>query len=357
MTQIQKTPRNSAVELLRILAMGMIVLSHICVHSGFDSTYSMMTVNRLFVQFGYLGNLGVALFVLISGYFQCTAGFRPQSVTRLLAQVWFYSLSLFLVCRFGFGYAYSREMLWQVFFPTIFNEYWFFTAYLVLLLLSPFLNVMLRSLTRQQHQTMLGVMVLLWSVIPTFTKQPMYAAEIPQFLLYYCLGAYFRLHPDNVFRKQGLRWAAAIGAFVLLYALTMVLGYCERFTPEAFGAALRFYDRNSLLILTAAAGLFSLAVYSKPFTNRLVNTVAGCTFGVYLIHDNPVVRSLLWKDWLNWNDYFTSGSFIPRLILSVLLVFTVCTLIEWLRQKTVAKPLEKLTDKLLGKLLKKGSFV
>ena len=110
MPQIQKSPRNSAVELLRILAMLMIVLSHICVHSGFDSTYSLLTVNRLFVQFGYLGNLGVVLFVLISGYFQCTAGFRPQSISRLLAQVWFYSVSLFLLCRFGFGFSYTEKM-------------------------------------------------------------------------------------------------------------------------------------------------------------------------------------------------------------------------------------------------------
>jgi len=357
MLQIQKTPRNSAVELLRILAMLMIVLSHICVHSGFDSTYSMLSINRLFVQFGYLGNLGVALFVLISGYFQCTAVFRPRSVTRLLAQVWFYSISIFLVSRFLFGCSYTGEMLRQVFFPTIFNEYWFFTAYMILLLLSPFLNILLRSLTRQQFQTMLLLMILLWSVIPTFTKQSMYAAELPQFLLYYCLGAWFRLYPDNIFQKKLLRWSAAVGAFLVLYGLTIVIGYCERFTPEAFGASYRFYDRNSLLILTAAMGIFSVSIACKPFTSRFVNTVAGCTFGVYLIHDNPVIRVLLWKDWLHWGDYFTSGSFIPRLIISVLLVFSVCTLIEWLRQKIVAKPLETLADKILGPLLKKGSFV
>lgn len=357
MAPIQKPPRNSAVELLRILAMGMIVLSHICVHSGFDSTYSLLTVNRLFVQFGYLGNLGVVLFLMISGYFQCTSGFRPRAVVRLLAQVWFYSVALFLVCRFLFGCSYTADMLLQVFFPTIFQEYWFFTAYIVLLLLSPFLNIMIRNLTRQQFQTMLALMILLWSAIPTLTKQSMYAAEIPQFLLYYCLGAYFRLYPDTVFQKTLLRRFAAVGAFLVLYGLTVIFGYCERFTPEAFGASTRFYDRNSLLILLAAVGLFTLAIYSKPFTSRLVNTIGSCTFGVYLIHDHPVVRSLLWKNWLHWGAYFTSGSFIPRLILSVLLVFLLCTLVEWLRQKTVAKPLEQLVERLLSPLLKKGSFV
>lgn len=357
MPQIQKSPRNSAIELLRILAMLMIVLSHICCHSGFDSAYSLLSINRLFVQFGYLGNLGVALFLMISGYFQCVSPFRIRSVSRLLSQVWFYSVTLFLLCRFVFGCPYSGSMLLQVFLPTIYGEYWFFTAYMVLLLLSPFLNTMLRSLTRSQYRTMLGISLLLWSVIPTLTKQPMYAGEIPQFLLYYSLGAYFRLYPDNRFRKKSLGWAAALGSMAVVYGLTVVLGYCERFTPEAFGASLRFYDRNSLPILTAAVGLFSLAVYSKPFTSRFINTAGSCTFGVYLIHDNPVVRTLLWQQWLHWGAYFTSGSFILRLILSVLLVFALCTLIEWLRQQTVAAPLDRTVDKLLCPLLKKGTFL
>ena len=127
--------------------------------------------------------------------------------------------------------------------------------------------------------------------------------------------------------------------------------------PEAFGASARFYDRNSLLILTAAVGMFTLAVNAKPFTSRFVNTLGGCTFGVYLIHDNPAIRALLWQKWLYWGAYFTSGSFIPRLVASVVLVYLVCTGVEWLRQKTVAKPLEKTIEGGLNRLLKKSSLV
>ena len=350
-----KTPRNSSVELLRILSMGMIVLSHICCHSGFDYTYSLLSLNRLFVQFGLLGDLGVAVFLLISGYFR--SGFRTRALSRLLTQVWFYSVSLFLVCRFALGYAYTGEMLLQVFLPTVYNEYWFFTAYVVFFLLSPFVNAMLDNLSRQQLKRMLVLMAVLWSVIPGLTKQHLYGAELPQFLMYYCIGAYFRMYPDNRFRKKSLRWAAAIGAFGLLFGLTAVLGYMERITPEAFGVSSPLYSRNSPLILTAAVGMFSLAVYAKPFTNRFINTVGGCTFGVYLIHDNPVVRELLWKNWLHWGHYFTSGSFILRLVASVVLVYVVCTMLEWIRQKTVAGPMERLADGFLSRWAEKFTSV
>ena len=354
MTQLQKTSRNSSIELLRLLAMGIIVLSHICCHSGYDAVYSQLSVNRLFVQFGYLGNLGVALFIMISGYFQ--SSFRVRSLSRLLSQVWFYSVFLFLICHFCFGYTYSKEMLLQVFLPTIYQEYWFFTAYVVFFLLTPFVNAMIRVLTREQMRTMLAAMTLLWVLIPTVTKQQLYAGELPQFLMYYLLGAYLRLYPNNHLKNNLLAWGMTLGSFVILYAATVVLGYLERYTPEVFGVSQRFYDRNSLFILTAALGLFSLAVNAKPFTSKLINTMGGCTFGVYLIHDNPAVRELLWKNWLNWEVYFTSGSFIPRLILSVLLVYVVCTVLEYLRQKTIAKPMETVFEAVLKPLLKKSVF-
>lgn len=347
MSQKTKTPRNSAVELLRILAMLMIVLSHACYHGGYDSTYSIVSVNRFFLQFGYLGNLGVAIFVMISGYFQCRMEFRSRSLSKILSQVWCYSVVLYLICYFGFGKVLP---LTQVLLPTIYEEYWFVTAYVVLLLLSPFLNRMIHNLTKGQLNAMLGIMMLLWVVVPTVTKQTMYGGALQQFVLFYCIGAWLRLYPEGKLEKPKCRWALAMLPMAALYGLTVVLAYCERFTPEAFGASQRFYDRNSLFIVATATGLMALAAYAKPFSSRLVNTIGGCTFGVYLLHDHPLVRELLWKNWLNWEEYFTSGSFILRILLSVVLVYGVCTGIEWLRQKTVAEPMTNLWDKVLSRL-------
>lgn len=342
-----KTPRNSAVELLRILAMGMIILSHACYHGGYGDTYSPASINRLFLQFGYLGNLGVDLFVLISGYFQCRIEFRSRSLSKILSQVWFYSVVLYGVCCFGFGRSLP---LLDALLPTIFGTYWFVTAYVVLLLLSPYLNRLIHNLTKGQLNVMIGVMGLLWAVIPTLTKQSMYGGALQEFVLLYCIGAWLRLYPEGKLEQPKYRWALAILPMAALYVLTVVLAYCERLAPEAFGASVRFYDRSSLFILATATGLMALAAYAKPFSSRIINTVSGCTFGVYLIHDHPLVRELLWEDWLNWEEYFTSGSFILRILLSVVLVYVVCTGIEWLRQKTVAEPMTNLWDKALSRL-------
>ena len=58
--------RNSSLELLRILAMLFIVISHYSVHGGFNLNSINLLFNKVFLQVSTLGNLGVNIFVLIS---------------------------------------------------------------------------------------------------------------------------------------------------------------------------------------------------------------------------------------------------------------------------------------------------
>ena len=68
---ISHSTRESNFELLRILAMLMIVASHYAVHGiGFDNWTTGSLVNRWCIAFFFSGGeIGVALFFMISGYF------------------------------------------------------------------------------------------------------------------------------------------------------------------------------------------------------------------------------------------------------------------------------------------------
>ena len=350
----EKQQRNSSVELLRIVAMLFIVLSHLCVHNGIVLNTMPLSVNKIFMQWGTLGNLGVDIFVIITGYFVSTKSFSAKRLSTLLSQVWFYSIVLALAIFFAFDINLGLKDILRVILPTVFVEYWFFTAYIVLVFISPFLNILIENLSRVNFLRFLLSLIALWVVIPTFTTKNMYGSEIPQFILLYLIGAYFKKYPDNLFAKKRVRVFVTAVCWSLLLLSTVCINLLSSMLSSALSAyGAYFFARNSLLIVGIAVGMFAIACYGKPFTNRFINTVSSCTFGVYLIHDNPLVRQVLWTRIFNIKEIYNSSLFIPYAFLIVLTVFLACTLIEFLRLKTVAKPFSSLIEKIIQFIVRK----
>lgn len=60
-------------------------------------------------------------------------------------------------------------------------------------------------------------------------------------------------------------------------------------------------------------------------------------FGVYLLHDNPNIRHLIWLKWLDSANYINSRTFLLRLAISCILVFLIGICVEFMRRKLTAK--------------------
>lgn len=177
----------------------------------------------------------------------------------------------------------------------------------------------------------------MWVVIPTFTNQKMFESEIPQFLMFYLIGAFLKKHPDNIFKNKKIRMCVTIISFGLLFMSSVVFRTLEDYFSFFGGKSILFYYRHSLLIVGASVGLFTMAIYRQPFFSSLINKIASCTFGVYLIHESPIVRSWLWLDIFHNYEYYNSGTLVVRLLLCAAIVFAVCSLIEIIRQKLFGK--------------------
>lgn len=327
--------RNSTFELLRILAMGFIVTSHCSVHSWFPTEPSRFLFNNIFIDWCVLGNLGVDLFVMISGYFLCTRSFRFSSLEKLFSQVWFYSLFGFGI-SFLFGFSHTREQVFAAFFPTIFEEYWFFTAYIILMLLTPCLNLFFSQTSKQQQLIFIGTLFFVWVVLPTLTRKLLYGTELAQFILFYSIGAFFRKFPEALLKHVRAARFLAIGSFLLLLSSSVFL----RFAPAGifeycYSSTLYFYSRNSIFVVLCAIGFLGWAVFAKPFHSRLINRISSCTFGVYLFHDNPYMRELIWARTVNNAAFYDSYLLPVRMLIAIAVVYLVGICMERLRQVLV----------------------
>ena len=91
--------RNSNLDLLRILCMFMVVILHSLNHGGLvegsliPGHYNWYNGNILFS----LSLQAVNCFVLISGYFLCTAKFKLKKLINIYIQVFFYSVTIALL--------------------------------------------------------------------------------------------------------------------------------------------------------------------------------------------------------------------------------------------------------------------
>ena len=91
--------------------------------------------------------------------------------------------------------------------------------------------------------------------------------------------------------------------------------------------------------------------------HKWINILASATFGVYLIHDNGIVRPFLWVDVFKNAQYQDSLFLIPYSILVVAIVYIACTMIDLIRKQFFEKPYMLLVNKYADTMLKPFSKI
>lgn len=95
----------------------------------------------------------------------------------------------------------------------------------------------------------------------------------------------------------------------------------------------RYYtDLYSLVVIYIIYNLFLFTLCGKPKSSRVINTISGTTFGIYLIHEHNLMMPFLFPVLLSPAPYIESWKFIPYSIVICLVVFATCCLIELIRQ-------------------------
>lgn len=331
--------RQSNIELLRIVAMLFIILHHVSVHTawGNNGVYfpEPLTFNMFFLQ-GMLplGKIGVDIFILISGYFlvNSTKSAWPKMVEFWL-QMLFYSVLISLL--FGMsGREFSAREIISVVTPVISSVWWFASAYAIMLLVSPFLNKMIHACSATEHLRLILGLTIIWCLVPLFTGIRLEYVSLCWFIALYLIGAFVRLHPDCFKRPAKQYFALAAGIFCLLMIVYYIIDVID-YSPGIWGISNPIQNLNEMSGITAT--LISLFLF-LGFRNmeirysKLINTVGGTTFGIYLLHDHVLVREYIYNTFFGLPAY-TDSAYLFLIVAAVLaIIFTVCSLIEFIRK-------------------------
>lgn len=337
--------RNSSIELLRILAMIMIIFSHYC-YNNVNSLELPFSVNKVFLQVLFLGNLGSALFFLISGYFAVNNTFKLNKLLKLIFQVLFYSLGLYVVLTLLGIIPFSIFELLKSLFPIIFEQYWFISVYIILYLLSDYIVKMFKCLDRKDFRRVILILVVIWFVIPTVTTYTLYGEPFGRAFIAYIIVIYFNLYNDNIINNKYNKKMLFLGSILIVMSSLVLNLLSIKFSIFNHGTMLVL--PQSFVQLGVAVGLFSLFI-SKKFNNRLIDMISGTVFGIYLLHNNPNITNYLWNNIFHIKKYVDSSYMILEMLGVVTLIFVSCSLIEIIRKNTIGKLVDNLIDKFFNK--------
>lgn len=218
------------------------------------------------------------------------------------------------------------------------KQYWFVTAYLLMYAVSPFLNCAIRSMSKRMHLLCCCVLMGIFSVLHNLVYISDFGHIVGGYsFLWFCVlyvtAAYLRLHVPVVSARR--KYVLAYFVFVAAIAVEHIAA-CY-ITPLIFGKVMfeRLFSSYNSIMTTAASISLLLAMRTVRIkSGRLTGVIsffAPLAFGVYLIHDHPAVRPLLWH-WLAPNSTSGSVCMLPYMLICVLSIFVVCCLIEWIRQ-------------------------
>lgn len=352
----QSNIRNSSMELLRILSMIMIVSCHFATHGGFSFDMKILSIPRLwwnFIEMG--GNLGVNIFVLISGYFLISSNTKHFNLPRILkfwGQVFVYSVVIYFIFCFIGVQDFGIVSCIKAVFPITFDSWWFASTYFVLYLIHPFINMLLQNLNKKTYQILIVTQLLLWCIVPTFTTSYNQSNSLVWFITLYSIAGYIKLFGLNPRFTTKSYIGFFISFSVLRYLSCIVLMTLGTKIPLAADHSLFFYNQQSILTFLSALSLFMIFEKSDIGHIKWINIIASATFGVYLIHDNSIIRNLLWHDIFKNAQYQDSIILIPYSIIVVAIVYVICTLIDLLRQLIIERPFMLLVNSYGKKIVK-----
>lgn len=349
--------RKSNFELLRILAMLMIVAHHFAVHTNFQFPSGFTTINRVWIQLIAMGGkIGVNIFVMISGYFLVNSTkMKWNKVFKIWSQLVFYAVAIYLIFVFIGKERFSLKGLIINFQPVGATKWWFATTYLVLYFLASYISCMLNVVKKEQLQRILVIMTMIWCLLPSFTGYSYECSNLLWFAYLYCLGGYIKLYGVNN-KKYDSKYYLILGGVAML--LTCCMAICVDYVKYKSDSLVlfseTFYSMQSLAILLVSVLLFFGFEKIELRYNKVINTISSTTFGIYLIHDEGTyVRKFLWNNLIPSVSYTRKEWFIIYSLIVICGVFSICCTIEFLRIQLFEKHLTRWFETARCKLAEK----
>lgn len=319
--------RNSNIEMLRIVAMFLVLVVHANFFALGSPTHEeaiqkvFPTLGRFFFQSLSIGC--VDLFVLISGWF----GIRPniRGFLSFVFQCVFFLCGIYCVFLVVGYETFSINGVLECLAMTKHN--WFIKSYILLYILAPILNTYVEHSSEKELRNLLLMFYAFQTIYGWITASAIFFVggfSTISFVGLYLLARYVRLYAGS---WATMSWIKDLVVFLIIVCMLAVFAYvvCR---IDIYGLyppiRARIYSYINPFVIISV--LFLLLCFSKlKIQSSFINNVAASCFAVFLLHQHASIVPLF-KETIRTIYETSSGVvclFILFIYLSLLFVFSV----------------------------------
>ena len=308
--------RNHSLDLLRIIAMFMILTAHILGWGGAINTICSNELNYYpLMSVYFISQIGTVLFFLLSGYF-ASEKFRFKSILFLERKTAFYAI---VISAITILLGMNKELSWFYVlyceFPVLLNRYWFISVYVILSVLSP---VLVRGLNKCSEKLVI-VLIIALLLNNTFLYQA--NMTLYQGIHLFIIGYYIkRFSPFARLNKS---------VTALIYLLSLGIYVAERFAVQRIGQEHTKLDEGLRYILILIMAVFFFAFFEKlDIKSIFPSLISGNIIAVYLITACPAIMHPLYEKWLFIGEFCHEYWFIGYFLAIGIVMFSVSIIID-----------------------------
>lgn len=340
----EKRSRMSNLELLRCIAMMMVVVLH---YLGKGKILSALTepmpgsyevVAWILEVFCIVA---VNAYMLISGYFLCTSTFKLSRLLTLYLQLWVYSVGVgavgILTGIFPLAEVEIHDLLTLIF-PVSMGHYWFLTAYIYMYLFLPFIGGMVQKMSKKQMQLALGFLLfffcILKSILPIRLEMDGQGYDCIWYLCVFLTAAYIRRFGMGIVNSWKKSTCLYVISCLIIFGVTMGLHQFYLHTGSLGRMIKISLEYNHVLTFLASLGLFGIFLHVKvpESFGKIINRIAPYTLGVYLLHENLTLR-YAWQNWFGADKVNSIPGLLWSTVCAVVIVFVAGVILDMVRAR------------------------
>lgn len=289
--------RESGIEILRVLAMLMIVTLHVLGAGGILDTVEPLSLNYAVCWFLEIASYGaVNCFGLISGYVYTGRdenGFSYKRIIKFAAQVYIITLGIYILTKV---IGWHNFGVWDILVNSLpLHTYlWYIKSYLGMLIFVPVLNAFLKSMNEKISYEFMIISFVAFTILPLFVSGDVFGLNDGYSTLWLCIlyiwgGIFAKNFRIKKFKTRSWAWIFALGT-TGVWIIKLALEHKKFVETGTYVASSFLISYTSPVIVVMSVSLLGIAcnlrVNLPPRAFRLTSSV----FGIYVVHMHYIIN-------------------------------------------------------------------